>query len=59
MGFGRGTWAVSFPISNLKSAIRLPAAFAKEDNVDGFEEDPEIKKEGHILDIDKDHSIIG
>jgi hypothetical protein len=48
LGFGRALGLVHSAISNLKSTIRLPAAFAEEDDVDGFEEDPEIKKEGQI-----------
>jgi hypothetical protein len=48
MGFGRALGLVHSAISNLKCTIRLPAAFAEENDVDGFEEDPEIKKEGQL-----------
>jgi hypothetical protein len=39
--------------------MELPATFAEEIDVVGFEEDPEIEKEGHILDMDINYNVVG
>jgi len=35
------------------SEMYLSAAFAEEDDMDGFEEDADFKKGGHVLDVKK------
>jgi hypothetical protein len=33
--------------------------FAEEDNVDEIKEDPQVKQEKHLLDMDKNHNVAG